>query len=169
MRVNIDKVDDRQLENIRLEIEAKKETKGDKIIGLVRKHSELKSLLRELDEDRKEYSEANKKLEAERITLEKNIAIVAEDEQRFRDEAKGVKFAKGTTSKVIETRITHLKNEVRELEEHNKKLRDQINQKKQISANTKSHQQIAYEKFGDDEWTNTAAIKAKPRLFGECD
>lgn len=138
-------------------------------MALVKKNSELKSMLRDIEEDRKEYSDANKKIEAEKVYLEKNIAMVAEDEKRFRDEAKGVKFAKGTTSKVIETRISHLKSEVKELEAYNQKLRDQINEKKKIVVQTKSHQQMAYEKFGDDDWDNVVALKAKPRLFGECE
>ena len=138
-------------------------------MALVKKNSELKSMLREIEEDRKEYSDANKKLEAERAYLEKNIAMVAEDEKRFRDEAKGVKFSKGTTSKVIETRISHLKSEVNELESYNHKLRNQINEKKKIVLQAKSQQQMAYEKFGDDDWDNAVAIRAKPRLFGECE
>lgn len=160
-------IDERLLDNIRHEIETRKEHKGEKVVGLFKRNSELKSMLRDMEQDRKEYSELNKKLESEKAWLEKNIASVSEEDQRFKDEIKGVKFSKGTTSKVIESRIDYLRQEVKSIESHNAELRRQLAAKRQTAAPT-TLQAAMFDKF-DDDFDNCMAVRAKPRLFGDCE
>ena len=144
------------------------EVKSEKIDTLLETNSSLKQVLQSLEAERKKYTEANKRLEAERGILEKQMAAVVEEEKRFRDEAKNVKFAKGTNSKVIEQRIMHLKKEAEALEEQNAELQEQINARLDIQKDLRSQNQKKFDLFGDnDDFDNLVALKAKPRIFGD--
>lgn len=169
-KVARDLLDERMIENMRLEVEERKETKGGKILSLLQKNNELKALLRNLDSERREFSDANKRLEGEKSTLEKKLLMLGEEEKRFREEVKGVQFSKGTTSKVFEGRIEGLKKELKALEHGNEELRKAIEGKRAKHGQVMNQQRLMYEKFGDeDDWDNAIALRAKPRLFGDCE
>lgn len=153
---------------IEQETAEKKEVKSEKVLALIDRNNELKQWLAASEVERKQYSDANKRLEAEKVSLEKHLLLLSEDEKRFRDEAKNVKFAKGTTSKVIEQRILHLKKEAEELEYSNQKLQDQIDSMMKIQIDTRTQNQKKFDLFGDnDDFDNIVALKAKPRIFGD--
>lgn len=158
---------------IKTQTQEKKEHKGEKLVVLEARQSELKSELSKIDTEKRRIAENNKKLESDKGFLEKQISLVAEEVARFAKETKGIKVSKSATSQVLEKKIASLETELKTVHKENQRMRDEIDlfhdRIKAQEATTVNARK--FELFGtdDDDFDRAVAVKARPKLFGEKD
>lgn len=136
----------------------------------------MKGVLRSIENERKTYSDTNKKLEQEKYQNEKNIQLLQETLKKLQKESKNVELAKNATGGVLENKLKSLEEEYKSILQEKKTLEttlEQLKNKHQSSNNT--DRPTTYKLFGTqsnneyDDFDNAVAVKAKPRLFGDMD
>lgn len=159
----------KMIQNIQFEIDEKKDVKGEKIQKMMEQNLKLKQTLQSIESERKKISEVNKKLEADRVNLEKRMQLLQEDNKRYMKEAKDVKFAKNTTNAVLEKKLVMLEQEMKALEKDNEKMRKELLETKSKKDAALNEKKRLFDQFGVDDFDGAVAVRAKPRLFGEGD
>ena len=94
---------------------------------------------------------------------------LAEENSRFEKDLKAVSAAKTTSGGVLDKKIVQMETDIRNFAEENLRIRGKIDDKLRKDKDKKTVQQALYDNFGEEDFDQVSAIKAKPRLFGDED
>ena len=69
----------------------------------------------------------------------------------------------------MEKKIQQMEAEIKNLSEENLRIRGKIDEKHRKERDKRTAQQALFDNFGEDDFDQVTAVKAKPRLFGDED
>lgn len=120
-----------------------------------------------MENEKKMYTEQNRKLEQQQLVMERRLAEMNEETRKLQKETKDLRFARHTSGSVLENKIRSLESEKLLLLEVNARLQAELDA---ATCTPKPSASLAYERFGEeDDFDRAVAVKAKPRLFGDAD
>lgn len=146
----------KQINDLRKESQMESEKKTNKITNLVGQLADVSEKLAESEHLRKNYIEKNKYLEKVAKDATETLAIVQEDLSRAKKEAKTLRNARSSNTKILDKKIESLTQAITSKDSQIKDLISEISTYKQL---LKSPEQIS---------VCPVEVVAKPSLFG-CD